>query len=90
MIQSGSIQTNFTKFDSKDELSSAERTYGSSAFAGVGGLPNIQNKKNSVFVHQTAGSALSPSNRKSRLGRKLINNAARNKNTKSIGSNGEN
>lgn len=52
----------------------------------------IQNKKNSVFVHNTAGGdAISPSqNRKSRLGRKLINNIARNKNNRSIGSNGDN
>lgn len=49
------MQTNVTKFDTKDEVSSAERTHGSSAFAGLGGLPSIQNKKNSVFVHNTAG-----------------------------------
>ena len=72
-------------------MSSAERTYNSSALAVLGGLPVIQNKKNSAFAHNTTGGDVSPShNRKSRLGRKMINNIARNKNNKSIMSNGEN
>lgn len=68
LILSGSIQTNFTKIDSKDEVSSNERTYGSSALAiaGLGGLPPvIKNKKNTVLVNKSAGGE---------MGRKMINN----------------
>ena len=53
---SGSILTNLTKLDSKDEVDSADYTHGSSNAAQMGALPVIRNglKKNSIYNNQAS------------------------------------